>query len=92
MGVRPYYLYQNDQTLQGAHFTVPLSRMLELYEGVRGWISGPAVPTFVVDGLGGLGKMPVIPSYVEEREGHIECRNYRQERVRMDYLLDGAQI
>ncbi|MBF6022606.1 KamA family radical SAM protein [Lysobacter niastensis] len=92
MGVRPYYLYQNDQTLQGAHFTVPLSRMLELYEGVRGWISGPAVPTFVIDGLGGLGKMPVIPTYVEEREGHIECRNYKQERVRMDYLRDGAKI
>ena len=92
MGVRPYYLYQNDQTLQGAHFTVSLSRMLELYEGVRGWISGPAVPTFVVDGLGGLGKMPVIPAYVEERDGHIECRNYKYERVRMDYLLDGARI
>lgn len=91
MGVRPYYLYENDQTLQGAHFTVSLSRMLELYEGVRGWISGPAVPTFVVDGLGGLGKLPVIPTYVEERDGHIECRNYRNERVQMDYLLDGAQ-
>ena len=40
--------------------------MLELYEGLRGWISGPAVPTFIVDGLGGLGKLPIIPSYVRE--------------------------
>ncbi len=26
------------------------------------------IPTFVVDGLGGLGKLPITPSYVREEE------------------------
>jgi len=54
MGIRPYYVYSTDMVEGAHHFIVPYHRMLELYEGLRGWISGPAVPTFIVDGLGGL--------------------------------------
>jgi lysine 2,3-aminomutase len=68
MGIRPYYVYSTDMVEGAHHFIVPYQRMLELYEGLRGWISGPAVPTFIVDGLGGLGKLPIIPSYVKEEE------------------------
>ncbi|MEF8720102.1 MAG: hypothetical protein V5B35_11705 [Candidatus Accumulibacter necessarius] len=85
--------------VEGAHhFIVPYQRMLELYEGLRGWISGPAVPTFIVDGLGGLGKLPIIPSYVKEEElpdgsgTTVKCRNYAGKTVEMpglgrDYAL-----
>lgn len=91
MGVRPYYVYSTD-LVEGAHqFIVPHARMLELYEGLRGWISGPAVPTFVVDGLGGLGKLPVIPNYVHELPRHdgsttVVCRNYKGDTVEMAIL------
>jgi lysine 2,3-aminomutase len=66
--------------------------MIALYEGLRGWISGPAVPTFIVDGLGGLGKLPIIPSYVREEvrpDGQgttIKCRNYKGMEVEMPGL------
>ena len=74
------------------HFIVPHQRMLELYEGLRGWISGPAVPTFIVDGLGGLGKLPIIPQYVREEElpdgsgTTVKCRNYAGQTVEMPGL------
>ena len=92
MGVRPYYVYSTDMVEGAHHFIVPHQRMLELYEGLRGWISGPAVPTFIVDGLGGLGKLPIIPSYVKEEtlpDGSgttIKCRNYAGKTVEMPGL------
>lgn len=92
MGVRPYYVYSTDMVEGAAHFIVPHRRMLELYEGLRGWISGPAVPTFIVDGMGGLGKLPIIPSYVREEpllDGSgttIKCRNYAGKTVEMPGL------
>ncbi|WP_396268664.1 KamA family radical SAM protein [Ideonella sp.] len=92
MGVRPYYVYSTDMVEGAHHFIVPHHRMIELYEGLRGWISGPAVPTFIVDGLGGLGKLPIIPSYVREEplpDGSgttVKCRNYAGKTVEMPGL------
>lgn len=92
MGVRPYYVYSTDMVEGAHHFIVPHRRMLELYEGLRGWISGPAVPTFIVDGLGGLGKLPIIPNYVREEalaDGSgttVKCRNYAGKTVEMPGL------
>ncbi|MDE2502409.1 MAG: KamA family radical SAM protein [Burkholderiales bacterium] len=92
MGVRPYYVYSTDMVEGAHHFIVPHHRMLELYEGLRGWISGPAVPTFIVDGLGGLGKLPIIPQYVREElraDGTgttVKCRNYAGRTVEMPGL------
>lgn len=92
MGVRPYYVYSTDMVEGAHHFVVPHRRMLELYEGLRGWISGPAVPTFVVDGMGGLGKLPIIPTYVSEEalpDGSgttVKCRNYKGLTVEMPGL------
>jgi lysine 2,3-aminomutase len=92
MGVRPYYVYSTDMVEGAHHFIVPHRRMLELYEGLRGWISGPAIPTFIVDGMGGLGKLPIIPSYVREEalpDGSgttIKCRNYKGMTVEMPGL------
>lgn len=92
MGVRPYYVYSTDMVEGAHHFIVPHRRMLELYEGLRGWISGPAVPTFVVDGLGGLGKLPITPSYVREEvlaDGSgttVKCRNYKGMTIEMPGL------
>lgn len=92
MGVRPYYVYSTDMVEGAAHFIVPHHRMIELYEGLRGWISGPAVPTFVVDGLGGLGKLPIIPTYVREEElpdgsgTTVKCRNYKGMTIDMPGL------
>lgn len=92
MGVRPYYVYSTDMVEGAHHFVVPHHRMIQLYEGLRGWISGPAVPTFIVDGLGGLGKLPIIPQYVKEElldggDGTtVKCRNYAGKTVEMPGL------
>jgi lysine 2,3-aminomutase len=75
--VRPYYIYQCDLSKGIAHFRTPVSKGIEIIEGLRGHISGIAVPTFVVDAPGGGGKIPVMPNYViSQAPGKTILRNY----------------
>ena len=46
--VRPYYIYQCDLSEGIGHFRAPVSKGLEIIEGLRGHTCGYAVPTFVV--------------------------------------------
>jgi lysine 2,3-aminomutase len=66
--VRPYYLHQCDLTEGIEHFRTPLDRGIALLEALRGRLSGTALPTFVVDLPGGLGKVPLGPEHVVARE------------------------
>ncbi|HWI40112.1 MAG TPA: KamA family radical SAM protein [Verrucomicrobiae bacterium] len=61
MRVRPYYIHQMDLVQGTAHFRTPLEEGLRVMEGLRGHVSGLAVPYFVIDAEGGKGKVPVLP-------------------------------
>ena len=75
--VRPYYIYQCDLSKGIEHFRTPVSKGIEIIEGLRGHISGIAVPTFVVDAPGGGGKIPVMPNYIiSQAPGKTILRNY----------------
>jgi lysine 2,3-aminomutase len=75
--VRPYYIYQCDLSVGIEHFRTSVSKGIEIIEGLRGHISGFAVPTFVVDAPGGGGKIPVMPNYViSHAPGKIVLRNF----------------
>jgi lysine 2,3-aminomutase len=75
--VRPYYLYQCDLVEGAGHFRTPVSKGIEIVEGLRGHTSGFAVPTFVVDAPGGGGKIPLMPNYLLSMSDHrVALRNY----------------
>jgi lysine 2,3-aminomutase len=75
--VRPYYLYQCDLSMGIQHFRTPVSKGIEIIEGLRGHVSGYCVPTFVVDAPGGGGKIPVMPNYlISTAPGKTILRNY----------------
>jgi lysine 2,3-aminomutase len=77
MRVRPYYIYQCDLSMGIEHFRTPVSKGIEIMEGLRGHTSGFAVPTFVVDAPGGGGKTPVMPQYmISQSPKRIVLRNY----------------
>ncbi|HCW74251.1 MAG TPA: lysine 2,3-aminomutase, partial [Clostridiaceae bacterium] len=59
------------------HFRTPVSKGIEIIEGLRGHTSGFSVPTFVVDAPGGGGKIPVMPNYVISQGTHkVILRNF----------------
>jgi L-lysine 2,3-aminomutase len=58
--VQPYYLHQLDRVAGAAHFEVPVSRGLELIEGLRRRLPGYAVPTYVTEIAGAASKVPNV--------------------------------
>ncbi len=62
--VRPYYLYQCDIAKGIGHFRTPVSQGIDIMKQIRGYISGYAVPEFVIDAPGGGGKTPANPEYI----------------------------
>src|SRR6185436_19789750 len=75
--VRPYYLFHCDPVTGAGHFRTSVWKGLEIIEGLRGHVSGLAVPTYVVDGLHGAGKIPLMPNYlVSASDNAVVLRNY----------------
>lgn len=65
--VRPYYIYQC-QTLKGtAHLRTSIEQGIEIIQSLRGYTTGFAVPTYVLDTP--YGKVPISPQYVIGRDG-----------------------
>jgi lysine 2,3-aminomutase len=76
--VRPYYIYQCDPVKGTQHFRTPVAAGINIIEKLRGHTSGYAVPTYVIDGPGGGGKIPVGPNYVlSQAKGKYVLRNYK---------------
>ena len=76
--VRPYYIYQCDPVRGTQHFRTPVAVGINIIEKLRGHTSGYAVPTYVIDGPGGGGKIPVGPNYIlSEAKGKYVLRNFK---------------
>lgn len=78
--VTPYYLHQCDLAEGIEHFRTPLSRGLEIIDGLRGHSSGLMVPQLCVDVPGGLGKVTLVPEWVvSQTERSTTFRTYTGE-------------
>lgn len=82
MRVRPYYLFQGDTVVGTDHLRTSVETGIEIMEGLRGWMTGMAIPHLVIDAPGGAGKVPIGPQYLQEiREDAAVVRSYRGHRV-----------
>ena len=81
--VRPYYLFHCDPVTGAGHFRTSVWKGLELIEGLRGHLSGLAIPTYVVDSPHGGGKIPLMPNYmVSASDDCVVLRNYEGMMIR----------
>ena len=75
--VRPYYLFQCDEVQGTEHLRTPVETGINIIEGMRGYTSGLAIPTFVIDLSHGGGKVPLQPNYVlSQTKEELILRNY----------------
>ncbi|MEO7032234.1 MAG: KamA family radical SAM protein [Polyangiaceae bacterium] len=82
---KPYYLLQTDPVRGTGHLRTPLDTGLRIMSELQGRLSGIALPKFIVDTPGGLGKVPVGPNYVVSRAaGVTRFRTHRG--VEVDYF------
>jgi lysine 2,3-aminomutase len=76
--IRPYYLYQCDLSRGIGHFRTRVETGMEIMQSLTGFISGYAVPKFVIDAPGGAGKVPMNPQYVLSMDDHeVVMKNYK---------------
>nr|BFD32682.1 lysine-2,3-aminomutase-like protein [Pigmentibacter ruber] len=69
-GIKPYYLHYLDLAKGTDHFRVPLKKAINLYNSLRGFISGICIPEFILDIPGGKGKISLNSSSVLELENN----------------------
>ena len=69
-GVKPYYLFQFDEVKGAMHFKVNIQSGIEIMRFLRKNLSGLALPYYVCDIPGGLGKVPIDYRYVKRKKGN----------------------
>ncbi len=65
-GVIPFYLHHPDWTPGTFHFRVSVQQGQDLMRELRGRVSGPALPSYVLDIPQGLGKTSLLDGSVEK--------------------------
>lgn len=90
--VRPYYIHQMDLVKGTAHFRTSVSTGLEIVRGLRGHVSGLAVPHYVIDLPEGKGKVPILPDTVERHGNTLLLTTYHGERISYSDLPPTAPL
>jgi lysine 2,3-aminomutase len=76
--VKPYYLYACDLSQGLSHVRTRVCEGIDIIENLRGHVTGFGVPTFIIDGIGGAGKVPIAPNYVlSQGKKKWVLRNYK---------------
>lgn len=65
--VRPYYLFHAKTVKGTSHFHTSIDTGVEIMEYLRGYTSGLAIPSYIINAPGGRGKTPILPEYVLSR-------------------------
>ncbi len=65
--VKPYYIFHAKHVIGTAHFNTSIDDGLEIMEYLRGYTSGMAIPTYIVNAPKGQGKTPILPQYLLSR-------------------------
>lgn len=77
--VRPYYLFHPKPVTGTTHFITSIKEGIEIMEQLRGYTSGLAVPTYIINAPNGYGKTPVLPQYVVAiGEGYVLLRTWEK--------------
>lgn len=62
--VRPYYIFHAKNVKGTRHFVPRIQDGLKVMEQLRGYTSGLAVPTYIINAPKGGGKTPILPQYL----------------------------
>lgn len=83
--VRPYYIFHAKNVVGTAHLQTSIQCGIDIIKSLRGFTSGMAVPTYVVNAPGGLGKIPVMPeTVVELSPGRVVLRTWEDRLVTIE--------
>ncbi|NLT94604.1 MAG: glutamate 2,3-aminomutase [Clostridia bacterium] len=80
--VRPYYIFHAKGVIGTTHFRTSVDIGIEIMEHLRGYTSGLAIPTFIINAPGGKGKTPMLPEYlISQGRDKITIRTWEGEII-----------
>lgn len=83
IGVKPYYLFHAKDIAGTRHFRTSVSQGVDLVKSLRGVTSGLAIPHYVVNLPGGLGKVALAPNVLinDFKDNPILFKNWEDKIV-----------
>ena len=84
--VRPYYIFHPKQVKGTKHFEITVEEGLNIMKALRGNTSGLAIPQYILNAPGGLGKIPLLPNYIKESDDeHVVLNTWEGKEVVIEY-------
>ncbi len=75
--VRPYYIFHAKNVIGTSHFITKVEEGIEIMEKLRGYTSGLAIPTYIINAPQGYGKTPIFPDYlISSGKDRIKIRTW----------------
>ncbi|MEQ8235552.1 MAG: KamA family radical SAM protein [Syntrophomonadaceae bacterium] len=83
--IRPYYIFHAKDVQGTRHFRTSISTGLEIMQSMRGYTSGMAIPTYILNAPGGLGKIPLMPNHIlEVRSDRVVLKTWEGQLVEVE--------
>lgn len=80
--VIPYYLHQLDRARGTSHFRVPIEQGIGLMRKLQGKVTGIALPRYMLDRPGGMGKIPIVHNYLIENDNGWIAESPHGEKIK----------
>lgn len=75
--IRPYYIFHAKAVKGTSHFITSIEEGIGIMEKLRGYTSGLAIPTYIINAPKGFGKTPMLPEYlISYNIGHVIIRTW----------------
>ena len=87
--VRPYYIFHAKAVKGTKHFITSVAEGIAIMEKLRGFTSGLAVPTYIINAPSGYGKTPILPQYLLSEGGETVKLRTWENRVLEYSVLPG---
>ncbi|MEG6615671.1 glutamate 2,3-aminomutase [Peptococcaceae bacterium 1198_IL3148] len=77
--VKPYYIFHAKAVTGTGHFITSVDEGMEIMDKLRGYTSGLAVPTYIINAPKGYGKTPILPQYLlNKAENEVVLRTWEK--------------
>ncbi|MBC5995533.1 glutamate 2,3-aminomutase [Romboutsia ilealis] len=83
--VKPYYIFHSKHVKGTKHFNTSVDDGMEIMEYLRGYTSGMAIPTYIINAPKGKGKTPLLPQYlISKGTDYIMIRTWEGEVIKVE--------
>lgn len=80
--VRPYYIFHAKPVKGTRQFITSIDEGIAIMEKLRGYTSGLAVPTYIINAPNGYGKVPVMPTYIQSHDdGTVTLKTWENRMI-----------